>query len=100
MHPLFLKGQEHLRKGEYEEAKYSFSELMYCYEDVTLDQYPKILEYLHLTLIMDMVNYFQEAHPDIAGKVHDYLVNNTCYREHLSSPDFDKLEKLLSSDSL
>jgi hypothetical protein len=100
MHPLFLQGQEYLRKGEYALAKDCFSQLMHSYEEIPFDQYPKILEYLHLTLTMEMVEYFQKEYPQIACKIYEYLSNNSCYKEHLSQPDFEIIEKILNADQL
>jgi len=100
MHPLFIKGKDLLITGDYLGAKNCFSELMHSYEEVPFNLYPQILEYLHLTLTLEMVSYFQKCSPEVANKVHDYLLNNTSYKEHFSQPDFQLLENILNADSL
>lgn len=100
MHQLFEDGEKYLKSGDYGSAKNCFSQLMYHYEEVPFDQYPKILECLHLTLTLEMVSYFQKEHPDVACKLYEYLSHNPCYREHFSQPDFNMIERALNADQL
>jgi|688.fasta_scaffold1373792_1 hypothetical protein len=100
MTQLFVDGQKYLKSGDYTNAKSCFSQLMHHYEEIPFDQYPKILEYLHLTLALEMVSHFQKEHPDVASRIYDYLSCNPCYREHFSQPDFAMIESLLNADQL
>jgi hypothetical protein len=97
---LLAKGNESLDAGDYPEAKRCFSELMYMHEDIPFSQYPHILENLHLTLTMEMLDYFIKRHTQVAAAIHDYLIHSPSFREHMSSPDFEKIEAMLNADSI